>query len=400
MALFRAPHRAMFFVGALQLVLTILLWLLELLAWQRGASFLSFDLPPVYMHAIFMYFGVFPFFMFGFLLTVFPRWLNVSTQQTYMYVLAWFMLTGGWLLVYAGVFLFGLLLTVGLSLCVMGWFLVAAQLLRVFVSRTKSASHYEYILLAAIGLGTLMLVMVLLGHVRGNLPLIRLALDGALWLFLLPVAFTVSHRMIPFFSSLVIKDYRPYQPVSTLAIGIFAMLGYYVARSLDWSYSWLFILMLAIVSGWLSVSWKLLQSLPVRLLAMLHIAFAWLSLACFLFALQGLFAQIGEPWFLGRAPLHAVSIGFLASLVIAFASRVSLGHSGRNLIADSLTWRCFLLFQLVAILRVVADLPKSGMSWSQPLYTAAAVLWVLAAVVWSTRYLPIYMQPRLDGRPG
>ncbi len=400
MALFRAPHRAMFFVGALQLVLTILLWLLELLAWRRGASFLSFDPPPAYMHAVFMYFGVFPFFMFGFLLTVFPRWLNVSTQQTSMYVLAWSVLTGGWLLVYASIFQFGSLLTVGLSLCVMGWLLVGAHLLRVFVSRTKSASHYEYILLAAIGLGTLMLVIVLLGYARGNLLLIRLALDGGLWLFLLPVAFTVSHRMIPFFSGLVIKDYSPYQPVSALAIGIFSMLGYYVSRSLDWSYSWVFVLMLAVVSGWLSVSWKLLQSLPVRLLAMLHIAFAWLSLACFLFALQDLFVQTGELRFLGRAPLHAVSIGFLASLVIAFASRVSLGHSGRNLIADALTWRCFLLFQLAAILRVVADLPKSGMTWSQPLYTAAALLWVLAAVIWSSRYLPFYLQPRIDGRPG
>ncbi len=255
-------------------------------------------------------------------------------------------------------------------------------------------------MLTALVLGWGMLVLALIGHARQRGDLLAAALDGGLWLFLLPVAFTVSHRMIPFFSKLVIADYEAYQPRATLIAGVSAMLGYAIVSQLAPDVTWLFALALAAVAGWLSYSWRITRSFSVRLLAMLHIAFAWLAVAGVLFAVQGLTLLLSGAYILGRAPLHAAGIGFLASLVIAFASRVSLGHSGRSLKADRLTWHCFLGFQAVAVLRILADLPLAGVAWSYPLYTAAAVLWIAAATAWSAHYLPIYLSPRIDGRPG
>jgi uncharacterized protein involved in response to NO len=34
------------------------------------------------------------------------------------------------------------------------------------------------------------------------------------------------------------------------------------------------------------------------------------------------------------------------------------------------------------------------------LSVAAAVLWLAVFVAWAARYLPIYLRPRADGRPG
>lgn len=391
----------MFFAGAVQLVFTVLLWLLELLARQMGTSFLSAQFPHVYLHALLMYFGVFPYFMFGFLLTVFPRWLQTPPARQPAYVVAWVTMGAGWLIIYGAAILDGAWITAGLLLCILGWGVVWWELLRVFNSRSTTASHYEIIVLVAVSVGTLMLIGVTVGHAGHHSGLVVLALDGALWLFLLPIAFTVSYRMIPFFSGLVMKDYQVYQPRWLLAAGLLAMLGHMTFTVFDSSATWVFDLALAVTAARLSWSWGLTRSFPVRLLAMLHIAFVWLAAAGLLFALQGLMVRAsGEEYVLGRAPLHAVGIGFLASLVVAFASRVSLGHSGRGLVANRLTWLCFLGFQVVAVLRIAADLPRPGMDWSSPLHIAAALIWVAAAAIWSAYYLPVYLRPRIDGRPG
>jgi uncharacterized protein involved in response to NO len=347
-----------------------------------------------------MYFGVFPFFMFGFLLTVFPRWLRAPAAEPASYTIAWLVMSSGWLVVYGALLFNSAWMAIGLSLCLFGWGSVWWELLRIYRARSVSTSGYEIILLAAVGLGALMLFVVTVGFVRQIYAWIGLALQGALWLFLLPIAFTVSHRMIPFFSGIVIKDYEIYQPRWLLLAGLGMMLGHAAATVLAWPVTWLFDLVLALIVARLGLAWGLLKSLSIRLLAMLHIAFGWLALGALLSALQGLALQLSGTYLLGRAPLHAIGIGFLASLLIAFASRVSLGHSGRGLVANPLTWYCFVGFQGVAILRVLADLPWSGMAWSAPLYMAAAVLWLAAGVAWSSFYLPIYWRPRADGQPG
>jgi len=53
---------------------------------------------------------------------------------------------------------------------------------------------------------------------------------------------------------------------------------------------------------------------------------------------------------------------------------------------------------LAAIIRVVAGLFETGIYDS--LVIVSGVLWMLAFVVFLLRYLPMLVQPRIDGRPG
>jgi uncharacterized protein involved in response to NO len=78
-------------------------------------------------------------------------------------------------------------------------------------------------------------------------------------------------------------------------------------------------------------------------------------------------------------------------------SRVSCGHSGRTLAADRLTWNAFLLLQAAALLRVAADAVETAYG---TLLIAAIVVWLAGFATWSWRYLPIYWQPRVDGKAG
>jgi uncharacterized protein involved in response to NO len=128
----------------------------------------------------------------------------------------------------------------------------------------------------------------------------------------------------------------------------------------------------------------------------LHIAFAWLPVAFVLFAAQDIvFALHGEV-VLGRAPLHALAIGFFGSMLVAMVTRVSQGLSGRPLQMGAVPWLCFVLLQGVALLRIRAELGGDMYLW----LVIAGAGWLLAFLPWVLRSAWIYLTPRADGRPG
>ena len=149
---------------------------------------------------------------------------------------------------------------------------------------------------------------------------------------------------------------------------------------------------------WLALRWGLVQSLKIRLLAMLHGGFFWLGLV---FALQAathaLMALSDHTLTLGLAPLHALTMGYLGATLFAFTTRVSAGHGGRPLAADDLAWGLYWLVQAAVLLRILAELwPARG-----PVFTLLAVLaWTTAMTAWALRYGSWFGRPRIDGRPG
>ncbi len=116
-----------------------------------------------------------------------------------------------------------------------------------------------------------------------------------------------------------------------------------------------------------------------------------------LYAAQSLVLLATGTDFLGRAPLHALGIGFFTSMIVAMASRVTLGHSGRALSADTLTWAVLLGVNASALLRIAGEFLPWIASW---LNLLAALVWLAALLPWVLRYLPMYLQPRVEHPPG
>jgi uncharacterized protein involved in response to NO len=162
------------------------------------------------------------------------------------------------------------------------------------------------------------------------------------------------------------------------------------------AWTWPADLVLAALALWFTSRWGIARSFGVRLLAMLHIAFVWATLAFTLAALDGLAGLAGLATPFGLAPLHALAIGFFGSMLVGMASRVTLGHSGRKLEADGLTWGLFWLVQVTALVRMLPDLAAAP----YPLVVVSAGLWLLCFLPWSVRYAPAYWRPRADGKPG
>jgi len=394
-----APHRVMFFAGALQTALVMLLWLAELLG--RTALWwpaLPMVLPSTLAHTFLMLYGVFPFFIFGFLLTVYPRWMSGPVVPSTRYITSFVFLSCGMLLFYAGLFISRRLLALALATQLIGWGLVLYSLLAVYRQARNHGPH-ERLLNFALLTAMIGILCFLYGVVTGSGLAFQLARELGLWLFLLPVVFTVGHRMIPFFSQSALINYIMVRPSWGLPLMIVCAAAH-VLLEVSGLPAWRFLAdaPLAVAALHHSWVWQFRRSFHARLLAMLHIAFLWLGIGMTLYTVQSLVLLMSGTDFLGRAPLHALGIGFFTGMVIAMASRVTLGHSGRALEANDLTWRVLFGINIAAVMRIVAEfLPGTlGNTFS----VLAALTWLVSFLLWNWLYAPMYLRPRLDQKPG
>lgn len=395
-----APHRMMFFGGAFQLLATLLFWSIELAGrytplWPP----LITAVPTTWAHGFLMVYTLFPFFIFGFLMTTYPRWMDGPPVERRDYVTAFLLLFGGALVFYLGLFAGRVLLAAGVALYLAGWAWGIVALLRVFRAAPARDKHYERWLNLGHILGWLGAACFLVSLAWPRWELVNLAFRAGLWLFLVPLFFTVAHRMVPFFSYCVLTDYEQIRsrwglPVVWGGLALHGLLEY--CDLIAWT--WLVDLPLAAVVLWHSFQWKIGRSFQIRLLAVLHVGVFMLGVALVSYAVRSLWLLATGTDLLGLAPQHLLAIGFLTTMVIGMATRVSLGHSGHELVMDTRDWLCFWGIIAAAVLRALGGVAL----WDNMvlLNLVAGLLWLLSAAVWVARYLPIYWRPRVDGKPG
>jgi uncharacterized protein involved in response to NO len=398
-----APHRLFFLIGAIQLVVSVLLWLVVLAdRFIPAVLVLSLAVDDTSIHIFLMLYGLFTFFVFGFLTTVFPRWLATEALGRPAYAAIAGLMTTGLTGYYLGLFIGRDLAFAGSALFAAGWALGLWMLGRVWWRSRRPDKRFALFPLACVTAGCAGAVVHALWLWTSQPGLRHAATVIGVWLYLVPLIVAVSHRMIPFFSASVLKDYKVVRPNWTLPATLLCVVAHCLLALIDRS-SWTLWadLPLAGLAGWHSVRWGLLRSLRVPLLGMLHISFAWLFVAMSLYTAQCLLQWTGAGFDLGLAPMHALGIGFITGMVVAMASRVSLGHSGRPLVADRIVLWTFVLVQLTAVARVLAEIPLPGHGYAYPGFVLlAAGLWLAAFIPWSFHFGAIYLRPRLDGADG
>jgi uncharacterized protein involved in response to NO len=400
-ALLAAPHRTLFFTGVLSLLLASVWWGLHIVARYTGAPLFALALQPapLWAHAWLMLFAVFPTMFFGFLFTVFPRWMNGPPVTRTEYVTTAALFAAGALLWLAGTFTGPLLLLAGCLATGTALLVGTAALFRVLIAAPQVAPH-AVVVLTALCVQLVALAGFAFGVGTQNDFALHFAVRTSLWGGLLPVFFAVCHRMIPFFSQGAVKDYLPWRPTWILVavVALFytrLLLGTTGALSLlPWADAALVLLTLTCAARWTT-----LRARGNPLLWTLYAGFAWLPVAALLqLARDGAFVLTGE-WALGRAPVHALGMGFCGGLLVAMVTRVTMGHSGRPLRMDQITLACFVALQLGTVSRVLGEIVRAptAVQW---FLLASVGLWVAAVAVWVQRVGAIYLAPRIDGKPG
>lgn len=139
--------------------------------------------------------------------------------------------------------------------------------------------------------------------------------------------------------------------------------------------------------------WRSAHVLSDPLLWSLHAATAWVAVGLVLVGAGDLGAPIPET-----AGLHALTAGGIGSAILAVATRVGLGHTGRPLELPAGVVGCHLLVHAAAIARVAAAfLPAEP---QRALLLASGLVWAWAYGLFAWRYWTILTTPRPDGRPG
>lgn len=394
-----APHRVMFFGGAVQTLLVMLWWMFELSTRYLWPQYIvAWPMLPAVIHSWLMLFGMLPFFFFGFLMTTFPRWMAGQEIPPKLFVPAFVFMFTGVLMFYAGL-LFGrtLLLLADISLLT-GLAIGLSALLRVLLDARPGDKRHTVVLFIAFCIGWIALLSFLLWQLTDRHALLQFSLRAALWGFVLPVFATVAHRMIPFFTSSALQQQdvpRPFWPWWTILASslLHGTLEFFNLAA----WLWLADLPLAMSALTLTYLWGFRRSFCNPLLAVLHVGYAWLGIAMSLFAIQSLWllAQGGYIW--GLAPLHALTLGCFATIIIGMGTRVTLGHSGLPFVIDTRVKLMFLGVQGVALVRIASDLLPVSSGYG---YLLAALGWLACFGAWGWRYLPAYWRPRADGQPG
>ncbi|WP_341922107.1 NnrS family protein [Polaromonas sp. YR568] len=405
-----APHRLGFFLAMVVLVAAGSWWALVQLDRLSPALSLPYALSPSLAHGAVMIFGFIPLFFAGFLFTAGPKWLGVPPLAARQLRVPLLLQAGGWLLCLTGAHLHGLTALAGLVLACAGLSWVTALFWGlVRRSRADDQVHARTVGVACI-VGCLSLAGLALSLLLGEPDVARACILTGLWGFVVVVYVSVAHRMIPFFTSSALPRIDAWRPfwVLWLMLAVAAAEVLAVWIELDgplqgtagavWSGArGAFELAAGGVLLWLAVVWGLVQSLKNRLLAMLHIGFFWLGLALVLGGLSQWLGLVQDAPVLALGSLHALTMGCLASLMLAMVTRVSCGHSGRALVADNLIWTLFWLLQAATLLRIAAAAQTALAGW---LLLAAALLWAGVMGVWGVRLGNWYGRLRADARPG
>ena len=393
----QAPHRLMFFIGAGNVFLAMAWWAAWLVS-ARWPGVFRMAQPTQYagwLHAIVMQYQVLASFVFGFLLTVFPRWMGLPDLPRARYVPVGIGVFGGQVATLCGVLGWAPGVPVGLALTLAGWTWGLAQL-AMLVVRERGTTWHARSCLTALTLGWIGLCAWAM-YVAGGSPLwafaaIKLGTFG----FLLPMYLTVAHRMFPFFAGNAVPGYTPWRPLWLLALA-FALVLLHLVLELFHAYAWSWAadMPLLMLTTYLCWRWWPRGKAP-DLLLVLFLGLAWLPVTFALFFAQSVAYLLTGVYMLGRAPAHALFIGFFGSVLVAMVTRVTQGHSGRPLVMPPVAWFAFASLQVVAVVRIAAELTQDPMRWQ----AIAAIGWLIALGPWALRLGRIYLAPRIDGKPG
>jgi uncharacterized protein involved in response to NO len=172
-------------------------------------------------------------------------------------------------------------------------------------------------------------------------------------------------------------------------IALFALHSSVVAWALFPKFHPVGVLLLAgaALNLWRLCRWQAGATVAEPLLVILHLGYGWLVLGVALLGTTLLTVEIPLS-----AGIHALTAGAIGTMTLAVMTRVTRGHTGRELTADCITSLIYLLATFAAVVRVVAAFNDN---WTMPLLMTSGGLWIAAFLLFAICYGRILVAPRL-----
>ena len=385
-ALFELGFRPLFLFASLFSIIATTLWMANFsFGWTLPVS----NVTPIAWHGHEMVFGYGAAVVAGFLLTAVRNWTGVPTISGIPLIL----LVSTWILARA--------LPLFNSPLLFDWAVIAD--LSFFLGFTLAVLHpivkvkqWRQLLIVAV------LLMLTLADTLYYLGVFHIVNQGVSWgLFsgvylIMAFIFILSRRVMPFFIErgvgyqVQLKNWAFIDNSSLLFFAALWISDVFFNQALLTA---LLALILAVLHAVRLSGWHTKGVWQKPLLYSLFIGYGFFILG---FALKALnFFELYPT----SLPLHAFTYGGIGIMTLGMMSRISLGHTGRNINEPPaiLKW-VFICLSLGAIVRVI--LPIFLPNLYLHLIGTAQLLWIIAFALFFVNYVMIFIKARADGQAG
>ena len=379
--LFSEAFRALFLGAGSYAVVAMSIWVLGLLGWGPVA--------PLHWHVHEMVFGLGGAAMGGFLLTAIPSWTRrpaLRGMPVVLLVLAWLlgrvvMLPETPWAIFTG------------YLELLYPFALAGVVMREIVAARNRGNYLVVALAVLLALADAGYQLSVSGWFDSD-PMLWLRLALYLLLVLLTI---VAGRVIPAFTGNWLRmrgTHRlpvRYPLVERLAVPVVALFGVADAFLPGSMAAGLLAGLATGVHGIRLSAWRGIAVRRDPLLLVLHLGYLWIVIGFAMLTVASFSDLVSRS-----AAIHALTIGAVATMILAIMSRASLGHTGRPLQAPAPVTLAYVLLSVAALLRVAAGVDGS---YYVALVTTAGVVWIIAFGLFVVAYAAILSGPRVDSKP-
>ena len=384
--LFRAGWRVFFWGAGLWAVLSMLVWLLWLVASRAGlvSGQLGLEIAPQMWHAHEMIFGYATAALGGFFLTAVPNWTGAkAAPERFIALVFGLWLAGRVAVCLSGILPAGLVAAVDLAfLPVLG-----AKILTQLMARPKPQNMMFLLLLGMVWISNLLVHLQWMGltgtewqGMRGGLLTIS-AMIAVLGGRVTP-AFTRNALVREGREDLLPVNRKPLD-VAGIVLPILTALSV-ILGLLDGLSGTLALIAGPVVAARL-IGWHGWSMRHQPIVWALHLAYAMLALGLFAWGL----AELGFGSEIGA--LHILGIGAVGGMTLAVMSRASLGHSGRPLTAPAVVALGYGLLPVAVALRWAAS------EWGGVYLfgiIASALIWIVVFALYLLALWPVFFGPR------
>ena len=380
-------HKVFFSTALIFLLLFLFLLLLN----YSSLIYLEASLHDYHSYALI--FVVFPQFFIGFLYTVFPRFLNTTSITRKIYIkhfYIYFFATASFFLALLFSFTYYMFFAFFIFLAQVFSFSLLFKLYK--ESKVEDKYDAKWILISFFtGLTAHFLYFLSFFEFQYSYLLHSLALNAGFYLYLFSLIFAVSQRMVPFFT-------RGKTPGYVINKSKYLMEILYVLLFLKvilLSFDSLLLNLLADIPLFVFFTKELLRwKLPIKnseaILWILHLSLLWIPIGFFVSICESLFYFYGI--YFEKAVIHIFALGFFLSILLGFATRVVLGHSGQTQHANKITVYCFIFLHFLVILRFISALFINTNFLYLLFIKITLLLLLLTLCLWSFKYLKILLK--------
>ena len=383
------PHQPFFTNGIIFFILFMFLLL------GSFSNVLTINSSVIDYHAYTMVYVVFIQFFLGFLYVVFPRFLTQAEIEAKVYMknfLIYFVSS-------IGIFLSLLFSLKVLIFFVLMMFVSQALSFKLLylihkksIVENKNDTKWVLIFFAFGLLGHLIFIISLFDFSQAYV-FKQISINIGFYLFIFGIIFTISQRMIPFFTSMKAPGYVINKTKNLMeVVFIFLVLKIFILNFQITQLNLIADVPLFMLFTKELIKWKLPMFKTVAIMWVLFLSLYWIPFAFFISILESFSAILNTGFVFEKVVIHTLAIGYFVTVLLGFGTRVVLGHSGQTPHADKFAISIFIAVQFIAFLRIFASI-SSNMNLDYLFYiNASALLLIIGLIIWSSRYLKILLK--------